>query len=55
MVDSLKVAILQAVDIYREKPAVYSQMLTNLFDAALAFSWDRAAEEYEKIYSQAIQ
>jgi glycosyltransferase involved in cell wall biosynthesis len=55
MVDSLKAVILQAVDICREKPDIYGKMLTNVFNAALAFSWDRAAEEYETIYSQAIQ
>ena len=40
-----------AVNVYREEQTIYGRMLANLYEVATSFSWERAAEEYEKIYA----
>ncbi|MCH8829909.1 MAG: glycogen/starch synthase [Planctomycetes bacterium] len=54
LVDSLESALLRAVKIFRTEPKLYGRMLGNLHQAATAFSWQRAADEYEDVYRHAV-
>jgi glycogen synthase len=54
MVASLAAALARAGETYRSQPDVYARMLANLYRQATRFSWEKTAQEYERVYRMAV-